>query len=135
ERVYCVDIVSVADGLEAEFVRRSAAENMRLAENEGAVSISYIEARRGRELASDADVVLTVVGQTVSEEEEILFVQAVVEPDAARARGLNYGEHTGRTGEQVEGVAVGGRRSGERRLKYSALLDVRLRARSDQRGD
>src|SRR5262249_53677889 len=110
------------------------AENMRLAENEGVVSISYIEARRRRELASDADIVLTVVGQTVSEEEKILFVQAVVEPDAAHARRLNYGEHPGRTREQVADFAVGGRRSGARPVKYSALLDDRWRARAEERG-
>src|SRR5262249_6651037 len=136
ERVYGVDIVGVADRLEAEFIRRSAAETMRLAENEGAVSISYVEARRWREEAPDADVVLTVVGQTVSEEEKILFVQAVVEPKAARARRLNYGEHPGRTGEQVEGVAVGAvLRSGERRQKSLTLPNEERVARSDQRGD
>src|SRR5262249_54076588 len=106
---------------------------------EGVVSISYVEARRGRELASDADIVLTVVGQTVSEEEKIPFVQAVVEPDAARARRLSYGERPCRTGEQVEGVAVGRNRavlrSGERRQKSLALVNERRRARPDQRGD
>src|SRR5262245_19908204 len=89
ERVYGVDIIGVADVLEAEFIRRSAAKNVRFAENEGVVSHGYVEARRGRFTAADQDVVLTVVGQTGSEEKKVLFVQTVVEPEAARARCLN----------------------------------------------
>src|SRR5262249_34552395 len=73
ERVHGVHIVGVADVLEAEFIRRSAAENVRFAENEGVISTPYIEARRGPFEAADADVVLTVVGQTGSEEKKVLF--------------------------------------------------------------
>src|SRR5262245_40163871 len=89
ERVHSVDVVSVAYELEAEFIRRSAAENVRLADDDGVVSTTYVEARRGPELTADADVVLTVVGKTASEEKKIPFAQAVVHPDAARARILN----------------------------------------------
>jgi hypothetical protein len=70
ERVNAVDVVSIAYELESEFIRRSAAENVRLAENYGVVSTTYVEARRGPELSADADAVLTVVGQTASEEKK-----------------------------------------------------------------
>src|SRR5262249_37451046 len=89
ERVHGVDIVGVADVLEAEFIRRSAAENVRLAENKGVIPTPYIEASRGRFEAADEDVVLTVVGQTGSEEKKVLFVSTVVSPVAARARLFN----------------------------------------------
>src|SRR5262249_49228610 len=95
--------------------------------------------RRGRFEAADADVVLTVVGQAVSEEEEILFAQTVVDPEAASARILEYGECPVRTGEEFKGVAVEReraiRRGGEQRLKLLPLRDQRRRARSDQRID
>src|SRR5262249_62412647 len=44
ERVHSVDVVSVAYELEAEFIRRPTVDNMRLAENDGVVSTTYIEA-------------------------------------------------------------------------------------------
>src|SRR5262249_13896292 len=139
ERVHSVDVVSVAYELEAEFIRRPAAENVRLAENDGVVSTTYVEARGGPKLTADADVVLTVVGQTASEENKILFAQAVVHPDAAHARILNQGGCAVRTGEQVEGASVkrewAVRRGGEQRLKLSTLRCERRRARSYQRRD
>src|SRR5262245_6753652 len=136
ERIYGVDIIGVAYVLESDFIRPSIAENMRFAEHEGVISISYVVARRGRKEAADADVVLAVVGQAVSEEEIILFAQTVIEPDAARARSLEYGKCPGRTGEQIVVAAVererAVRRSGEQRLELLSLRDERRRAGSDQ---
>src|SRR5262252_1871641 len=51
ERIRGVEVVYVAYVLKAEFIRRPAAENVRLAENEGIVSTPYIEARRWRDEA------------------------------------------------------------------------------------
>src|SRR5262249_54755397 len=110
-----------------------------LAGDKGVVSTSYVKARRRREKAADAGVMLAVVGQTVSEEEEILFAQAVIHPGAARARCLNQWGRSARTVEQVEGVAAERRRAvwrcGEHRPKSSPLRDELLRVRSDQRVD
>src|SRR5262245_50536269 len=136
ERVHGVDIIGIADVLESDFIRPPIAENMRLAEHEGVISISDVVARRGRKEAADADIMLAVVGQAVSEEEIILFAQTVIEPDAARARSLLYGECPGRTGEQIVVAAVeregAVRRGGEQRLELLSLRDERRRARSDQ---
>src|SRR5262249_17616509 len=68
EGVYGVAVVSVAYGLEAKFIRQTVAEDVRLAENKSVIPAPYVEARRWREEASDAGVMLTVIGQAISEE-------------------------------------------------------------------
>src|SRR5262249_57711422 len=73
ERDYWVESVAVAAVLGAEFIRQSTAEKVRFAENDGVVSNSYIVSPRGRDEAADADVILAVVRQTISEEDEILL--------------------------------------------------------------
>ncbi len=50
---------------------------------------------------------LTDVGQTIPSEQEILFAQAVIDPEAARAGILGYRKYSIRRIQQVESIAVG----------------------------